>query len=127
MSELLKYLDTVMDSRQEKKVRHKMGDIIALVFFALLANADERVEIEIFGKEHEAFLRRYLELPYGIPSHDTIQRVFAMVSPEFLQGFQTLWNEMLSSDEVHLSSKKSPRASKAKILHPANRKSARAS
>jgi len=99
MTKLLKYLGTVMDTRQEKKVLHKMGDIIALVFFAMLSNADEWVEIEIFGKEHETFLRRYLELPYGIPSHDTIQRVFAIVSPEFLQGFQTLWNEMLSSEE----------------------------
>jgi len=65
----------------------------------MLANANEWVEYEIFGKEHEEFLKRYLELPNGIPSHDTIQRVFAMVSPEFLQSFQTLWNEMLSSDE----------------------------
>ena len=99
MGNLLQYLDMVMDNRQEKKVWHKMSDIIALVFFAMLAGADEWAAYEIFGKEHEAFLRRYLELPYGIPSHDTIQRVFAMVSPEFLQGFQALWNEMLNSDE----------------------------
>jgi len=99
MSELLKYLDTVTDTRQEKKVLHKMGDIIALVFFATLANADIWEEIEVFGNEHEEFLRRYLELPNGIPSHDTIQRVMAIVSPEFLQGFQTMWNEMLSSGE----------------------------
>jgi len=76
-----------------------MSDIIALVFFGMLANANEWVEIEIFGKEHEEFLRRYLELPNGIPSHDTIQRVFAIVSSEFLQKFQMLWNEMLNSDE----------------------------
>jgi predicted transposase YbfD/YdcC len=76
-----------------------MGDIIALVFFAMLSNANEWVEVEIFGQEHEEFLRNYLELPYGIPSHDTIQRVFAMVSPEFLQMFRTIWNEMLNSDE----------------------------
>lgn len=99
MPELLKYLNTVTDRRQERKVLHKMSDIIALVFFAMLSNADEWVEIEIFGKEHERFLRKYLELPYGIPSHDTIQRVIAIVSPAFLEGFQTLWNEMLSSDE----------------------------
>jgi predicted transposase YbfD/YdcC len=99
MQELLKYLWTVVDKRQEAKVRHKMSDIIALVFLAMLANANEWVEIEIFGKEHEAFLRRYLELPNGIPSHDTIQRVFTMVSPEFLQKFQKQWNEMLSSEE----------------------------
>jgi len=89
----------VTDKRQEKKVLHKISDIIALVFFAMLSNANEWVEIEIFGKEHEHFLRRYLELPNGIPSHDTIQRVFAMVSSEFLQNFQKLWNEMLNSNE----------------------------
>jgi predicted transposase YbfD/YdcC len=99
MSELLKYLSTVTDTRQEKKVLHKMSDIIALVFFATLANADIWEEIEVFGEEHEDFLRRYLELPYGIPSHDTLQRVMAIVSPDFLQGFQTMWNEMLGSDE----------------------------
>ena len=99
MEGLLKYLSTVIDKRQEKKVLHKMSDIIAIVFFAMLANADEWTEIEIFGKEHEEFLREYLELPNGIPSHDTLQRVFAMVSPEFLQRYQILWNELLNNNE----------------------------
>jgi hypothetical protein len=76
-----------------------MSDIIALVFFALLANANDFVSIEVFGKEHGKFLGRYLELANGIPSHDTIQRVFAMVSPEFLQGFQVRWEAMLNSEE----------------------------
>lgn len=56
-------------------------------FFATLANADAWVEIEMFGKEHEAFLRNYLELQNGIPSHDTLQKVFAMVPSEFLESF----------------------------------------
>lgn len=99
MENILKYLEMVIDNRQEKKVLHKMRDIIALVFFSTLANANEWIEMEAFGKEHEEFLRRYIELPNGIPSHDTIQRVFAMVSPEFLQGFQVLWNEMLNREE----------------------------
>ena len=55
-------LCTVMDIRQEKKVLHKIADIILLVFFATLANADDWVEIEMFGKEHEDFLQNYLEL-----------------------------------------------------------------
>jgi len=99
MIHLLRKLETVTDNRQEKKVRHKMSDIIAIVLFALLANANEWVAIEIFAREHEQFLRRYLELPDGIPSHDTIQRVFSMVSPEFLQKFKMQWNDMLSSEE----------------------------
>ena len=74
MKALLDYVGTVTDIRQEKKVLHKMMDIIMLVFFAMLANADDWVEMEVFGKEHEDFLRNYLELPHGIPSHDTIQR-----------------------------------------------------
>lgn len=57
------------------------------------------VEMEVFGREHEDFLRNYLELPNGIPSHDTFQRVYAMVSSEFLENFQKRWNEMLNSDE----------------------------
>ena len=99
MKALLDYVSTVTDSRQEKKVRHKMMDIIMLVFFATLANADDWVEIEVFGKEHEDFLRNYLELPYGIPSHDTIQRVFAIVPSGFLENFQKKWNELLNSEE----------------------------
>lgn len=99
MERLLEYQNLVTDSRQEKKILHKMKDIIALVFFAMLSNANEWVEIETFGREHETFLRKYLELLNGIPSHDTIQRVFSIVSAEFLQGFQILWNEMLNSGE----------------------------
>lgn len=99
MKELLDYVSTVTDIRQEKKVQHKMMDIIMLVFFAMLANADDWVEMEVFGKEHEDFLRNYLELPNGIPSHDTLQRVFAMVPSEFMESFQKRWNEMLSSGE----------------------------
>ena len=99
MKNLLEYLKMVMDCRQERKVLHKMCDIIAIVFFASLANANEWIEIYYFANEHEEFLRKYLELPNGIPSHDTIQRVIAMVSPEFLGKFQTQWNEMLSTNE----------------------------
>ena len=49
-------------------IKEKRMDIIMLVFFAMLANADDWVEMEVFGKEHEKFLRNYLEFPNGIPS-----------------------------------------------------------
>ena len=91
MKEIFEKLVEVVDRRQEKKIRHKMSDIIAIVLFASLANANEWLEVFCFAQEHEEFLRKYLELPNGIPSHDTIQRVFAMVSPEFLQQIQTQW------------------------------------
>ena len=93
------YLDYAIAPRQSTKVRHKIKDAIALAFFAKLSNAEKWEDVEIFGKEHEGFLRQYLEFPNGIPSHDTIQRVFASLSSEFLQGFMDRFNEMLNTGE----------------------------
>jgi predicted transposase YbfD/YdcC len=97
MNDILEWLVTAEDPRQQAKVKHLMKDIIAVVFFAELANANEWIEIYLFAVTHEEPLRKYLELPHGIPSHDTIQRVFAMVSPEYLQEFRRRWNEVMSS------------------------------
>lgn len=101
MLEVLSYLEYAerFDMRQQSKVKHKVKDIIGLALFATIANANEWEEIEEFGNANEEFLRKYLELRNGIPSHDTIQRVIAMVNPQFLQNMQILWQEMLSSGD----------------------------
>jgi len=97
MNDMLEWLATAEDPRQQAKVEHRMADIIAIVFLAEIANATEWTEIHLFAVANERHLRRYLTLPNGIPSHDTIQRVLAMVSPEWLQGFRTRWNELMAS------------------------------
>jgi predicted transposase YbfD/YdcC len=101
MLEILNQLDYAegKDIRQQSKVKHKMKDVIAIALFATIANANEWEEIEVFGRANEEFLGEYLELPYGIPSHDTIQRVIAIVNPQFLQNMHILWNEMMSTNE----------------------------
>ena len=99
MLEVLKYLEYVEDKRQPWKIKHKASDCIAITLFATLANANEWTEIQAFAEANEEFLRQYLELPNGIPSHDTLGRVMAMVKPQFLQNMQLLWNEMLSTGE----------------------------
>ena len=96
MKEILEWLVTAEDPRQQAKVKHLMSDIIAIVFFAELANASEWIEIYLFAQVNEKVLREHLKLPEGIPSHDTIQRVFAMLSPECLQKFRERWNEIIS-------------------------------
>jgi len=99
MNDLLQWLVTAEDPRQQAKVKHLMSDIIAIVFFAELANATEWIEIYLFAVTNEQPLRKYLALPGGIPSHDTIQRVFAMISPEYLQEFRKRWNEIMAGDK----------------------------
>ena len=77
-----KYADTVHDYRPPSYVKHKLSDIIMIVFFATLANADEWAEIESFAKRKEAWLRKYLELPYGIPTDDTYRIVIGNINVE---------------------------------------------
>jgi predicted transposase YbfD/YdcC len=99
MNNVFWWLDCVIDQRQEHKIKHLMKDVIAIVFFARLANANDWDEIHYFAVIKEGFLRKYLELPNGIPSYDTIRRVMAMVSPEFLSKFQMRWNEMVNGNQ----------------------------
>ena len=85
MEKLLQWMEYIEDVRQEKKVRHKLKDILVIVLFATLANADDWVEIAEFAEVYEDYLKKYISLENGVPSHDTIQRVMGMVSPETLQ------------------------------------------
>lgn len=82
------YLDQaaqLTDSRQQAKVQHSLKDIIGIVFFAVLAGNDEWIDIAEFAVDERATLKKYLELPNGIPSHDTIQRLFFLLNGEELQ------------------------------------------
>ena len=105
MKEILDYAGTVMDIRQEKKVLHKMADIILLVFFATLANADDWVEMALFADYYQDYLRKYIELKNGPPSHDTIRRVMGMISPEILQQLYGKWQERLNQNDGELLKK----------------------
>ena len=100
MMEFLEQLEWIawMDSRQQSKARHKLKDILVITLFATFADADDWVEIEMFGKIHEAYLRKYAQLENGVPSHDTIQRAMAMMSPELLQRIQAQFQETLNRE-----------------------------
>lgn len=99
MNELLEVLSRIEDPRQEWKVKHSLKDVIIIVLVAMLGNADDWVEMEMFARLHEKTLRKYLELPNGIPSHDTMQRVFSILNPEQIQQIKTAWEELLESNE----------------------------
>ena len=99
MTELLKTIEFIEDKRQEKKVKHKLLDIVVIVLFAKLANAEDWEEIEYFAKANEDFLKQYIGLENGIPSHDTIQRVMGNIEPQYIQRVYEKWNELASSNE----------------------------
>ena len=99
MEELLEWMECIEDKRQAKKVRHKLKDIIVIVLFATLSNVDGWEEMEYFAQYQEKYLRRYIGLENGIPSHDTIRRVMGMISPDILQQLYQKWQELLNRKE----------------------------
>jgi predicted transposase YbfD/YdcC len=99
MGEILSFLDTIEDVRQEWKVSHLLKDIVIIVLFATLGNANSFEEIAGWAEFHKKFLKRYISLKNGIPSHDTITRVMAIIRPEKFLELQRKWNELLSRDE----------------------------
>lgn len=99
MLNILKKLENIKDERQEWKIKHKIKDIVAIVLLAMLANANELGEIEDFAYANEEFLRKYLELENGIPSHDTIQRVMSIIAPKSMQQLVLEWNELMNTNE----------------------------
>ena len=89
----------IFDTRQAWKVKYKLSEIMGISFFAMVGNANDPEDIELFCRGHEEFLRKYFTLENGIPSHDTIERTFAMVSPDYLQSFQRRFNELMNTNE----------------------------
>jgi predicted transposase YbfD/YdcC len=91
-SKLVAALEAVPDPRRQcKNLRHPLVDVLVLGFCGVLCGCDDFVEIEVLGRSKEDFFRRFLELPHGIPSHDTFRRVFQAVCPQALQRSLIHW------------------------------------
>ena len=88
------HFDTLSDPRISRKTEHKLLDIIVIAISAVICHADDWVSIAEFGRAKETWFRQFLELPNGIPSHDTFNRVFARLSPT---GFQTCFANWVRS------------------------------
>ena len=79
---IIEYFSSLTDPRIVLKTDHKLIDIVAITVCAVLAGADDWVEIATYARGKEDWFRTFLELPNGIPSHDTFGRVFARIEPE---------------------------------------------
>jgi predicted transposase YbfD/YdcC len=79
LKELRERYETLPDKRYAPFVEHKLADIVMITLLAVMADADEGEKIGEFARVKEGWLRGFLELKQGIPSHDTIQRVMAQI------------------------------------------------
>src|SRR6266446_4047599 len=86
----------VPDPRREHLRLHNLWDIIAITILAVVAGADSWVEVAKYGLCKLEFLETFLELPNGIPSHDTFGRVFALLNPQALQEGFIKWVQAIA-------------------------------
>jgi len=113
------HFSKVSDPRQDRTKDDKLIDIIAIAICAVICGAEGWVDIENFGNSKLTWLKTFLELPKGIPSHDTLGRVFSMIdAQEFQLAFcEWVWavNDMVQGQIINLDGKQL-RGSKDKVL-----------
>lgn len=104
------YFSKVKDPRKDRTKEHKLIEIIAIAICAIICGAEGWTDIEIFGNSKIAWLKTFLELPNGIPSHDTFGRVFGMIdAQEFQKAFwEWVWavNDMVQGQIVNIDGKR---------------------
>ncbi|MCB9134246.1 MAG: ISAs1 family transposase [Anaerolineales bacterium] len=91
---LEKHFSSLTDPRTGNAKQHLFLEIILLAICAVICGANSWTDIELFGKKKHKWLKSFLRLPKGIPSHDTFGRVFAHLNPE---EFQTCFIEWVKA------------------------------
>lgn len=95
MATILDYFEPLPDPRREHRKQHKLCDILFITIAAAICGCDDWYEIEEYGKYKYEWLKTILELPNGIPSHDTFNRVFSLLDPEVFQKCFISWVQSL--------------------------------
>lgn len=103
------YFCEIEGPRVERTRQHKLIDIITIAICAVICGAEGWTDIETYGLAKYEWLKQFLELPNGIPSHDTFSRVFSRLNPQqFQQGFLN-WiksiNKMTSGEVIAIDGK----------------------
>lgn len=103
------HFSKVTDPRKDRTKDHKLMDIIAIAICAVICGAEGWVDIELYGKSKQPWLSTFLELPNGIPSHDTFGRVFSLIDAQQFQlaFYEWVWavNDILQGQIINIDGK----------------------
>jgi predicted transposase YbfD/YdcC len=86
-----KHFRPLKDPRVVGRTQHRLIDLIVLAICGVIANCDDWPDIELFARKREAWFRRFLALPSGVPSHDTFERLFAALDVRAFERCCVAW------------------------------------
>ena len=93
---IVDFFSDIPDPRVDRTKKHPLINIIAIAVCGVLSGADAWTEVEAFGHAKKAWLSGFLDLKSGIPSHDTLGRVFSQMDPEAFQAAFAEWTQAIS-------------------------------
>jgi predicted transposase YbfD/YdcC len=86
-----RYFAELPDPRVNRTKKHRLDDLLVITLCAVICGADSFEEIERFGEARHDWLKRFLALPNGIPSHDTFNRVLAALDRDQFSACFARW------------------------------------
>ena len=128
MQDFGRLFDGVEDPRASNAIRHDLHEMLMIALLCMICGGQTCTDMELFGRSKETFLRRFMTLDHGIPSHDAFSRLFRFLDPEGLQRalarLAADWEERLGPDVIAIDGKALRRsfedASNRSPLHVAN-------
>ena len=89
------YFSILPDPRVDRTKKHRLIDILFIAVCTIICGGETFTAMQDFGEAKEAWLRKFLELPHGIPSHDTFGRVFSLLDPQAFGECFVRWSAAL--------------------------------
>ena len=96
---------TLPDIRQRSKVVYALDEVLMMALCAMLSDCGDFTEMAVFAETQQHWLRAFLPLPRGTPSHDVFRNVFMALTPEALLAILTTWGAELSGHHVAIDGK----------------------
>jgi len=91
VEKLVEHFSALADPRCAGKVEHRLTDILVIAVCAVIACAESWDDIALYGRNKLGWLRSFLTLANGIPSHDTFRRVFMLIDPDAFEACFSTW------------------------------------